>query len=98
MGIRAALTGISVAEGDQWRPGMRVRTVAGGVTVNAVAGSYVVVLGLNVNDANRAGLRGFAIQRDDRTEGETFWMKGMKTFQSVEPHPAGGEQFSSLVH
>ncbi|HKC39750.1 MAG TPA: hypothetical protein VKC15_09445, partial [Gemmatimonadales bacterium] len=77
---------------------MRVRTVAGGVTVNAVAGSYVVVLGLNVSDANRAGLRGFAIQRDDRTEGETFWMKGMKTFQSVEPHPAGGEQFSSLVH
>jgi len=98
MGIRAALTGISVAEGDQWRPGMRVRTVAGGVTVNAVAGSYVVVLGLNVNDANRAGLRGFAIQRDDRTEGETFWMKGMKTFQSVEPHPAAGEQFPSLVH
>ena len=77
---------------------MRVRTVAGGLTVNAVAGSYVVVLGLNINDADRAGLRGFAIQREDRTEGETFWLKGMKTFQSVEPHPAAGEQFSSLVH
>lgn len=77
---------------------MRVRTVAQGVTVNAVAGSYVVVLGLNINEADRPGLRGFAIQREDRTEGETFWMKGMKTFKSVEPHPAPGEQFSSLVH
>ena len=77
---------------------MRVRTVAQGLTVNAIAGSYVVVLGMNINDADRAGLRGFAIQREDMTEGETFWMKGMKTFQSVEPHPAAGEQFSSLVH
>src|SRR5262249_23562970 len=29
---------------------------------------------------------------------ETYWMKGMKTFPSVEPHPAADEQFSSLVH
>jgi len=77
---------------------MRVRTVAPGLTVNAIAGSYVVVLGLNINDADRAGLRGFAIQREDMTEDETFWMKGMKTFQTVEPNPAAGEQFSSLVH
>ncbi len=77
---------------------MRVRTVAQGLTVNAIAGSYVVVLGMNINDADRAGLRGFAIQREDMTEDETFWMKGMKTFQTVEPNPAAGEQFSSLVH
>jgi phosphatidylserine/phosphatidylglycerophosphate/cardiolipin synthase-like enzyme len=77
---------------------MRIRTVASGVTVNAVAGSYVVVLGLNIDDADRAGLRGFAIQREDKKEEETIWMKGTKTFQSVEPHPAAGEQFSSLVH
>ena len=77
---------------------MRVRTVAGGLTVNAVAGSYVVVLGLNINTADRAGLRGFAIQREDKTETETFWMKGTKTFASVAPHPAAGEQFSSLTH
>lgn len=77
---------------------MRVRTVSGGLTVNAVAGSYVVVLGLNIDDAGRAGLRGFAIQREDKVAGETFWMKGMKTFHSVEPHPAPGEQFSSMTH
>lgn len=77
---------------------MRARTVAGGLTVNAVAGSYVVVLGLNVEEALRPGLLGFAIQREDQTEDETFWMRGMKTFASVEPHPALGEQFSSLEH
>ena len=76
---------------------MRARTVVGGLTVNAIAGSYVVILGLNVTDAMRKGLRGFAIQREDKTEGETFWLKGMKTFQSVEPHPAPGGQFSSLL-
>jgi len=68
------------------------------LTVRAVAGSYVVVLGWNVPDSMRAGLRGFAIQREDKVEAETFWMKGMKTFRSVEPHPAPGEQFSSLAH
>jgi phosphatidylserine/phosphatidylglycerophosphate/cardiolipin synthase-like enzyme len=67
------------------------------LTVRAVAGSYVVVLGWNVPDSMRAGLRGFAIQREDKVEAETFWMKGMKTFRSVEPHPAPGEQFSSLA-
>ena len=50
---------------------MRVRTVAGGLTVNAVAGSYVVVLGLNIDAADRAGLRGFAIRREDKAVGET---------------------------
>jgi phosphatidylserine/phosphatidylglycerophosphate/cardiolipin synthase-like enzyme len=77
---------------------MRIRTVAGGLTVNAVAGSYVVVLGLDIDESLRNGLRGFAIQREDKVENETFWMKGMKTFESVEPHPAPGEQFSSREH
>jgi phosphatidylserine/phosphatidylglycerophosphate/cardiolipin synthase-like enzyme len=66
--------------------------------VNAIAGSYVVILGLNVSQAKRKGLRGFAIKRKDKAEGEVYWMRGMKTFASVEPHPAPGEQFSSLVH
>jgi phosphatidylserine/phosphatidylglycerophosphate/cardiolipin synthase-like enzyme len=77
---------------------MRARTVSQGLTVRAVAGSYVVVLGWNVPGSMRAGLRGFAIQREDKVEAETFWMKGMKTLRSVEPHPAPGEQFSSLAH
>ena len=77
---------------------MRKRISKGGLTVNAVAGSYVVVLGLNISEARRKGLRGFAIQRTDPVDSETFWMKGTKPFASVEPHPAPGGQYSSHVH
>jgi phosphatidylserine/phosphatidylglycerophosphate/cardiolipin synthase-like enzyme len=68
------------------------------LTVNAVAGSYVVILGLNITEAMRNGLRGFAIQRTDHDDDETYWMKGTKVFESVEPHPAQGVQYSSLKH
>ena len=77
---------------------MRKRETNQGLSVHAVAGSYVVILGLNITGAMRAGLRGFAIQRKDHTEDETYWMSGTKVFKSVEPHPAPGGQFSSLKH
>ena len=77
---------------------MRNRKTNNGLTVNVVAGSYVVVLGLNITEAMREGLRGFAIKRTDNTEQESYWMSGTKVFESVEPHPAPGAQFSSLVH
>ena len=53
---------------------------------------------MHVSEAKRKGLRGFAIKRSGKAESETYWMRGTKTFASVEPHPALGEQFSSLVH
>src|SRR5882762_8920049 len=77
---------------------MRNRKSNNGLTVNAVAGSYVVILGLNITAALRNGLRGFGIKRADNTEGELYWMSGTKVFESVEPHPAPGGQYSSLVH
>jgi phosphatidylserine/phosphatidylglycerophosphate/cardiolipin synthase-like enzyme len=78
---------------------MRIRQMNNGLTVNAVAGSYVVViLGLNITDAMRAGLRGFGIRRTDHAENESYWMVGTKVFESIEPNPAPGGQFSSLVH
>jgi phosphatidylserine/phosphatidylglycerophosphate/cardiolipin synthase-like enzyme len=75
---------------------MRKRNSKQGLSVNAVAGSYVVVLGLDIADARRPGLRGFAIRRTDHTENESYWMSGTKVFRSVEPHPAPGLQYSSL--
>jgi phosphatidylserine/phosphatidylglycerophosphate/cardiolipin synthase-like enzyme len=77
---------------------MRKRVSKNGLTVNAIAGSYVVILGLDISDAKRRGLRGFAVKRTDHTEDESYWMSGMKTFQSVEPHPQAGGQYSSLIH
>ncbi|NKJ38679.1 phospholipase D-like domain-containing protein [Rhizobium sp. SG570] len=77
---------------------MRVRVEKDGIVVNAIAGCHVVTLGLNISTSMRPGLRGFAVRRTDHTEGEVYWMKGTKTFKSVEPNPAPGEQFSSLEH
>jgi len=56
------------------------------------------MLGLNIDNPLRRGLRGFAIRRTDIAAEETFWMKGQKTFKSLEPTPAAGEQFSSREH
>ena len=77
---------------------MRKCRTNNGLTVNAVAGSYVVALGLDITDALRPGLRGFAIKRTDHTENESYWMSGTKVFESIEPHPAPGAQSSSLLH
>jgi phosphatidylserine/phosphatidylglycerophosphate/cardiolipin synthase-like enzyme len=77
---------------------MRARQSHDGLSVNAIAGSYVVLLGIDVTGPRRQGLRGFAIKRTDHTEGEAYWLKGTKVFESVEPHPAAGAQFTSLKH
>jgi phosphatidylserine/phosphatidylglycerophosphate/cardiolipin synthase-like enzyme len=77
---------------------MRRRVRRSGVTINAVAGNHVVMLGLNIDNSLRRGLRGFAIRRTDVAAEETFWMRGQKTFKSLEPTPAAGEQFSSREH
>jgi hypothetical protein len=41
---------------------MRMRVTQSGVTVNAIAGSRVVTLGLDISAAKRKGLRGFGIR------------------------------------
>ena len=55
------------------------------MTVNAVAGTHVVTLGLDLDESRRPGCLGFAIQREDRTEDERYWLSGMKTFAETDP-------------
>ncbi len=70
---------------------MRNKVTHGGLTAQAVAGTHVVLLGWDVESELEAGLLGFAIQRTDHTEGETYWLRGMKTFSATTPKlPAGG--------
>lgn len=61
-----------------------------GFSVQAIAGTHVVLLGMNLPKANCPGLLGFAIRRHDHTEGESYWLTGYKTFESIEPNPAPG--------
>jgi len=51
---------------------MRKRVSNDGITVNAIGGSYVVLLGWTIEEAKRAGLRGFAIRRTDFQEEEVY--------------------------
>jgi phosphatidylserine/phosphatidylglycerophosphate/cardiolipin synthase-like enzyme len=77
---------------------MRRREVHQGLTVNAVAGSHVVFFGLDLAPAKQTHFRGFGFKRVDPVDEETTWLRGMKTFEKTEPHPAKAETFSTLNH
>src|SRR5437867_12001917 len=77
---------------------MRKRRTEAGLTVNAIAGTHVVLLGLDFDAAHRKGCLGFAIQREDHTEDERSWLTGMKTFKATDPGLGPGGQVSSREH
>jgi phosphatidylserine/phosphatidylglycerophosphate/cardiolipin synthase-like enzyme len=77
---------------------MRKNISSQGVTVHAVSGSHVVLLGFDLSPARRRGCLGFAIRRTDHTEQETYWMSGTKTFADTDPHLGPGGQVSSRAH
>ena len=55
------------------------------LTVNAIAGNHVVLLGLDTHRRPSRAVLGFAIRREDHTAGEAEWMPGMKTFPEADP-------------
>jgi hypothetical protein len=73
------------------------KSEAGFLKVRAVSGTHVVFLAFDMNEADAKGLMGFAIQRIDKTEDETIWLRGNKTFASIRP-PTGYEDASSREH
>lgn len=77
---------------------MRVRKKNNKFSVHAIAGTYVVILGINAKKSATKGLLGFAIHRIDHTENEQYWLKGFKTFKETEPDVAPGTLVSTLEH
>jgi len=77
---------------------MRKQASDNGLTVNAIAGTHVVTLGLNLSDARRKGCLGFSIQREDHTEQEVTWLRGMKTFKATGRDLALGGTVPSRDH
>lgn len=79
---------------------MRNRKKKDGLVVNAIAGTHVVFFGLDLEmgPEDRAGFRGFGFKRLDHLEGEIVWQRGLKTFETTEPHPVSGETFSTRYH
>jgi phosphatidylserine/phosphatidylglycerophosphate/cardiolipin synthase-like enzyme len=77
---------------------MRRQISQNGLTVNAIAGVYVVFFGLDLAEDKHDGFLGFGFKRYDHVEDETTWLRGTKTFEKTEPHPAAGETFSTQYH
>ncbi len=71
---------------------MRKRARKGDLSVHAIAGTYVTLLGLDIADGSPMldGLLGFGIWRRNHTENKEGWLPGMKRFRSdtEEPHPS----------
>ncbi len=78
---------------------MRKRCKNNGVSVHAIAGTNVVILGLGVYQKKvREGLLGFAVHREDKSENEQYFLRGFKTFKETEPYPWPGSHFSTREH
>jgi phosphatidylserine/phosphatidylglycerophosphate/cardiolipin synthase-like enzyme len=71
-----------------------------GLQALAVAGSYVVLIGWDMPEADirNQNVLGFAVQRRRHVDGEVIWLSGMKTFASVEADPEPGIPVSTFFH
>lgn len=60
---------------------MRNRVEGQGLALQAIAGTYVVLLAWDIEDeALKEGLLGFALKRTDLADDESRWLKSMKVF------------------
>ena len=77
---------------------MRKKKSNNGLSVRAISGTYVVILGIDMDEADCNGLLGFAIHRTDHTEDEGYWMEGIKTFAETDPGFVAGSTYSTRQH
>ncbi len=79
---------------------MRIRQLNsdGSLAILAVAGSYVITLGMNLKASLHTQLLGFSIQRTDHLANRTDWLLSFKVFQAVLPHKAVDEMVSTEQH
>ena len=55
---------------------IRVKVTNQGLTVQGIAGTYVVLLGFDIDEADCGGLMGFVLHRTHHTEDEAYWLEG----------------------
>lgn len=60
---------------------MRVREEVGNLSVQAIAGNHVVLLGMDIADSAKDGLLGFAIERVDRETDRGRWLPNFLRFE-----------------
>jgi phosphatidylserine/phosphatidylglycerophosphate/cardiolipin synthase-like enzyme len=63
---------------------MRARAENGPLLVQAIAGAYVVILGIDIPDERSSrGVLGFAIERIDHANQRRDWLQGFKVFRNA---------------
>lgn len=77
---------------------MRVSKTTNGLKVHAIAGTYVVMLGFDLPEADCNGLLGFSIHRTDHTENEAGFLQAMKVFAEADPGFPAGSLYSTRDH
>jgi phosphatidylserine/phosphatidylglycerophosphate/cardiolipin synthase-like enzyme len=77
---------------------MRIKNTSDRLSVQAIGGSHVVLLGWDFPRENCDGLLGFAIHRTDPTEEEAGWLRGLKTFEETDPGFVAGSTYSTREH
>ena len=77
---------------------MRVRNINDNLAVNAIAGTYVVLLGINLPQDHCDGLLGFSLHRTDHTENEAYYLKGSKRFDETDPGFPAGSMYTTRDH
>jgi phosphatidylserine/phosphatidylglycerophosphate/cardiolipin synthase-like enzyme len=68
---------------------MRKKAKSGPLSVHAIAGTHVVLLGIDMEEEASRGVLGFAIERTDHKEDERYWLKGLRTFEETDPGVPG---------
>jgi phosphatidylserine/phosphatidylglycerophosphate/cardiolipin synthase-like enzyme len=85
---------------------MRKEKTDGKLTMRAVAGTSVVLLGWSMTKDDSRNILGFAVHREDHTEGEAYWLEGIKVFEETDPgtdkaslrsHPVQGFTWSDFT-
>ena len=85
---------------------MRQSKHDGNLTMRAFAGTHVVLLGWSMTKLKSRRVLGFAVHRTDHTEGEAFWLEGIKVFEETDPgttkaslrsHPVQGFTWSDFT-
>lgn len=84
---------------------MRISRQLGPLTLQAITGTHVALLGWSMTKADSRDVLGFAVHRTDHTEDEAYWLEGMKVFVETDPgtskaslrsHPVQGFTWSDF--
>ena len=77
---------------------MRKSKTSNKLKINAISGTYVVLLGFNLPENLCQGLLGFSIHRQDHTENEAYYLSAMKAFKETDPGFPSGSLYSTKDH